>query len=255
MMKLKHLTLALAISCTSAFSAQAASLVAGWDFSQYLSGGQVLSTDGSTLSNTLAANYSSLDPTFGAGAESAAFGRMVLPFAPVGDGSEPFLPVSGSLTSNLAAPVPNPFDSFTILTFEGQTFTELLRMTATAAVSVVFEADLTSVPEIGSDWVLSFGAQNMPGANNSVITVEFSTDGVSYVNVGSANVNAVDTAFSFALGATQSERAFVRLGFQPGASIDNVAISANLAAVPEPATAALLALGLVGLARFGRRRA
>ena len=253
MMKLKHLALAVAVSAASAPSAHAA-LVAGWDFSQYLSGGQILSTDGVTLSDTLAANYSSLDPTFGAGAESAAFGRMVLPFPLVGDGSEPFLPVSGSLTSNLSASTPFVFDSHTILASEGQIFQELLRMAVTETVSVVFEADLTSVPEIGSDWVLSFGAQNMPGENNSVITVEFSTDGVSYVGVGSANVNAVDTAFSFNLAGTQSERAFVRLGFQSGASIDNVGISANLATVPEPATAALLAAGLIGLGRFGRRR-
>ena len=64
MKKLTLLALALAVSIGTAVSAHAASLVAGWDFSQYLSGGHVLSVDGVNLSNTLAANYSSLDPTF-----------------------------------------------------------------------------------------------------------------------------------------------------------------------------------------------
>jgi hypothetical protein len=128
-------------------------------------------------------------------------------------------------------------------------------MAAYSTVSVVFEANLTTVPQTGSNWSLSFGAQILPGTNNSAITVEFSTDGIAWNSVGSANVSAVDTAFTFALATSQSDRAFVRLGFQPGASIDNVAILADLTTVPEPAVASLLAAGLFGLARFGRRRA
>ena len=54
-----------------------ATMVAGWDFSQYLSDSQ-LSVDGATYTDTLSANYSNLDPTFGAGAESAAFGTMYI---------------------------------------------------------------------------------------------------------------------------------------------------------------------------------
>jgi hypothetical protein len=253
---IKQLATAALLSVAIASTASAASLVAGWDFSQYdTSFGQVLTVDGSNLTNTLDANYSSLDPSFGAGAQSAPFGRMTLPFTPVGDGSEAFLPVAGSLLSNLNAPTPNPFDSFSILTSEGQPFTNLLRMAAYSTVSVVFEANLTTVPQTGSNWSLSFGAQILPGTNNSAITVEFSTDGIAWNSVGSANVSAVDTAFTFALATSQSDRAFVRLGFQPGASIDNVAILADLTTVPEPAVASLLAAGLFGLARFGRRRA
>ena len=54
-----------------------ATLIAGWDFSQYFSD-SILSTDGISDTGTLASNYSNLDPTFSAGAESAAFGRMYI---------------------------------------------------------------------------------------------------------------------------------------------------------------------------------
>jgi hypothetical protein len=54
-------------------------LVAGWDFSQYDNDPLSLSIDGgTTLTNTLAANYSDLDPTSGAGFDSAAFGTMFM---------------------------------------------------------------------------------------------------------------------------------------------------------------------------------
>ena len=54
-----------------------ASGIAGWDFSQYFGDG-ILSTDGTTFTNTLPANYSNLDPSFNAGAGSAAFGTMFM---------------------------------------------------------------------------------------------------------------------------------------------------------------------------------
>src|SRR5258707_9305890 len=81
--------------------------IAGWDFSQYFGDG-LLSTDGVTFTNTLSANYSNLDPTFNAGAESAAFGTMFMNGSfgstnvNAGSGTEQFLPTTGSLASNLA---------------------------------------------------------------------------------------------------------------------------------------------------------
>jgi hypothetical protein len=255
----------IALSVFVASSAQA-STIAGWDFSQYLSGGGFLSTDGTTLTNSLSANYSALDATFNAGAESAAFGKMHIDglfgstnITPTGAGDEAFLPIAGSLVSNLNAPVEglgdNPFDSLTILASEGQQFQELLAMSVFGPVSVVFEADLTSVPESGESWSISFGGLTAAAGASATVTIEFSTDGVGYTSFGSVNLTNVDTAFSVSLGTALSDRAFVRLGFagtgQP--LIDNVAIGASI--VPEPATAALLLVGLLGLARAGRRRA
>jgi len=74
--KLLIASMALALSTSVAGSARAV-MIAGWDFSQYAIDG-FITVDGENLTDTLPANYSSLDPTFGAGAESAAFGRLYL---------------------------------------------------------------------------------------------------------------------------------------------------------------------------------
>lgn len=256
MLKLKHLAVAAAASALLAASAQA-SLVAGWDFSQYESGGGVLATDGNgMLANTLSANYSSLDPTFGAGAESAQYGTLYL------NGSfgssnvtNPLTgsirPIDQSLASNLNASSPNPFDSHTILAFEGQTFTEFLKMSAFAPASIVFNADVGAGKQ-GTNWNLSFAAQLLPGVTGSVL-IEVSTDGSAYTSLGSTALSTVDTGYSVNLGSAASRAAFVRLTFGAGATFDNVALSSTIVA-PEPMTASLLAAGLTGLAVIGRRR-
>lgn len=261
MMKLKHMAAAIAIATVTSVSAHAASLVAGWDFSQYWT--PYLTHDNVALSNELPANYSQLDPTFGLGVEAGTYGKMVLPFAAVGDGSEPFLPTNGSLASNLNAPVVgggfNPFDSLSTQSIElPNAANSLNRMAAfTDTSGIVFQADLTTAGLTGSNWTLSFGAQMIAGLGNqtSNISIEFSTDGANYVTLSPALVTQIDTAYSISLGSTASQTAFIRLGFETGASIDNLAILADLAPVAEPATASLLIAGLVGLARFGRRRA
>jgi hypothetical protein len=255
--------LALAASVGSAANA---TMIAGWDFSQYFDVG-TLSTDGATFTDTLGANYSDLDPTFGAGFESAAFGTMYMngtngsdDVGPLlGSGLEPFVPTQatgGSLASNLIAPGGvSDFDSLDVLLSEAQTFANAQAMLASSAVSVVFEADLTGVPEMGSDWSISFGARTFSGVSS--IGIEFSIDGVTFLPFGSVNLTTVDTPVNVVLGAAQSDQAYVRLTFDPSGAnqpiIDNVAISATLA-LPEPSTALLGSLGLIGLAIAGRRR-
>jgi hypothetical protein len=259
-MTLKHLVAALVVSTASAMSAQAA-VISGWDFSQWISGGGLLSVDNATLQNTLGANYSNLDPTFNAGPDSGAYGTMYMDgqfgssaIVPTGNGDEAFLPTAGSLASNLNGILPNPFDSLTIQIFEGALEANLNAMVTNAATSVVFSA-LPGAGALGDTWSVAFGARNAGVLSNQSILVEFSTDGVAYATVGTASLNAVDTAYTFALGGAPSSAGYVRLSFSgAGLLLDNVAISANVT-VPEPATAGLLALGLGGLALLGRRRA
>ena len=240
--------LSMVVSTSIAGSSQAF-LVAGWDFSQFVSDG-LLSINGTTFKTALSANYSDLDPTFGAGAESAAFGTMYVnglfgssTINATGNNDEPFLPTAGSLASNLDAPEPS-FDAFTVLQSEGQVYFNYLSMTAQAPVSVVFRADLSSVPETGGNWSISFAGKTFSGT--STVGVDFSVNGSRYANVGTVSLDAADKRFFLNLGTAVSEGAFVRLNFDPSESgqpiIDNVAISA-----PEPGAIAQSIVAMLGL--------
>jgi hypothetical protein len=246
--RLVTLLISLALTALAAGSSSAqASLVAGWDFSQYAGDGFLSIDGGATFTNTLSANYSDLDPTFGAGFESAAFGTMYVDGSfgstPVtaGSGSEEFLPsaaVGGSLLSNLDAPSLVDFDAFTVLQSEGQLSAESLAMTAPAAVSVVFEADLTGAARTGSNWSLSLGGRTSTGSSS--VAVEFSSDGTSFGSLGSLNLTAVDSTFTVSLGAASTDLAYVRLTFNPVGTaqplIDNVALNADLSEPPTTTT-------------------
>jgi hypothetical protein len=253
MRKLTHAVLAAALALGAAVSANAAPvLVAGWDFSQYYSD-SVHSIDlGQTAAPAdIRANYSSLDPN-GAGAEAAALGVYHLPFTPVGDASEPLLPTAGNLAPNQAQ---GPYNNYSVLANEGQVNTNDLAMLAVSATSIVFESDLRGVPEIGNDYQISLAGKSTSGSGS--IGVEFSTDGTVFVSIGSLSLTGSAALLQSAIQTLGSaaDRAFFRLTLSPGAVIDNVGISASLLTVPEPSTALLLAAGLFGLARIGRRRA
>jgi hypothetical protein len=255
----------LALALLAAAPARA-ELVAGWDFSQYLGDGTLVIDDGSLFQfvDTLSANYSNLDPTFNAGAESALFGTMYIDgqfgstAVPAGTaGAEQILPgfhaPTGSLASNLDAPVQaigdHSFDSLQILQFEGQVNANALAMAALADANVVFEAD-RGTPGIGN-WILSLGARTQTGTAS--LAVEASPTGAGYTSAGSAQLTTTDTRYEFDLGPVAGAKTFVRLRFGVTAPdyalFDNVAIS-----VPEPGAAAGAMGAALALAFCARRR-
>jgi len=260
---LKTTLCSLALSVGITGSAQAV-MVAGWDFSQYAGDG-LFSIDGAEFTNVLSANYSNLDPTFGAGAESAAFGTLFFNGTFGSTNVDPSTtstlnPTSPSLVSNVNAPVagggPVPFDSYTVLLDEGQVFATDLSFQIQSVVSFVFAAYTNTIPGLGSDWSVSFGGQT--GSGTSTVGIDFSTDGITYVNIGSRTLTNVDSAFTMSLAALPSEAAYVRFNVNPtgiGTRIDNLAINGTIVPpVPLPGTAVLLGTALAAFAAFGRRR-
>jgi MYXO-CTERM domain-containing protein len=239
-----------------------AQLIAGWDFSQYTVDG-ALTTDGSTFVNSLAANYSSLDATNNAGAESATYGTFhidgsngstsvnaaasdaaVIPSAAV--------PGSPALTGNLYAPAmtagTNPFNSFSILVGEGQSSAQELGLTARGAADLVFEAGEVGVPR--PDWGVSFVGRTVSGS--STVGVEFSTNCGSYSSLGSVSLTETEQVFNLTvLPGASTDVGCVRLSLDPSGGqpiIDNVAV------VPEPGSGSLAVAGVLGLIALSRRR-
>jgi hypothetical protein len=281
--------LAIAVCTCIAGSAQAVT-VAGWDFSQWQEAGQ-LSTNGTTSTSNLPANYSAYDATFNAGAGAASFGTLYFDgsFGSTSvsqgtpSGTTAFAPTTGSpqgtgsLDSNLQGPVQTHvgtlpflsgkpagvgFEAFPVLEAEGQTFQHSLSMTARTAVDVVFRADtssLTAPGEGGVGWSLSFAGKTFPGAGDSPVDVAFSTNGSSFTTIGSVNLTQTDQRFRVKLSnatGPPTENAYVRLSLDPATAqpiIDNVTLDAIY--VPEPGQMLQLVSGVAGLLALVRRRA
>jgi hypothetical protein len=265
-------------------SAQAA-FIAGWDFTQYSSAGSVaISEDPDTFEpitrDTLTANYSDFDASFGAGGASQPFGTMWMNGAngstDVDADNSIFLPTTGSLAPNLSTPGDNEspvgdvaFDASTTvlqvgpgnyLAGTGQDYRNVLSMRALDDVSVVFEARVSSLGPLyqAENWSITFAG--VSSTLTSDVTVEFSTDGISYAALATANLATSAAAFTRSVLGNVGDNAYFRLGFtstgaNPIPRIDNVTISADVSQVPEPGTASMLLLGLAGLSVAGRRRA
>jgi hypothetical protein len=113
-------------------------------------------------------------------------------------------------------------------------------MTALDPSRVVFEADLSSVPELGRNWSLRFGGKTNVG--RTPVAIDFSTDGRAFTGYGSVDLTDVDTPYQVKLGSARSQKAWVRLAFAPDKSarqqvfIDNVAIDAELVVPASGAT-------------------
>lgn len=290
-MKLRVIASLIAASAFAAGPA-AAGIVAGWDFSQYRASGSL-----TPFTNTLPANYSNSDPTFNAGSGSAAFGTLYF------DGTNgssstltEFLPTAGTMNCErrpsggvlkpLGCAAPNvdgpvrsnknepwsakgdvAFDAHSVLRSEGQQHQNLLGMTASNNVSVVFGAD-AGAPIPQSAWSVSFGGRTLSGVGDNGgplscdpagasecvtnVSIEYSTNGSSYTSFGSVQLTSADTRYSVPLAVNTSQTGYVRLGLAPGAGgaqpiIDNVAL-------PEPGSSVMLLSGMLCILALRRRR-
>jgi hypothetical protein len=273
-----------AAALSIAGSAQAA-FIAGWDFSQYAGAGTLqISEDTNTgdpiNSNTLKSNYSDFDTTFGAGGDSQDYGTMYIN----GDhgstdvdenaGLPIFRTTTGSLTNNVTLPgsnevpvgdvnfnatnTPLQVGAGNYLAGTGQDYNVTLSMISSSVVNAVFEANLSALGplEVGENWSISFAGRVNTDTSN--VTIEFSSDGITYSPLTSALFDMNDTLYTRSVAGNLGDNGFFRLGFSGSASvlprIDNVTISADVSQIPEPGTALLLALGLTGLGVASRRR-
>lgn len=257
----KILTLALATSAIALTGATAqTSLVAGWDFSQYL-GDSFSTIDGTAIPvNTLSANYSffdtNLSPNLYSGAGSEAFGTLYYNGQFGSDlqntsfsNADAIRPTTGNRVSN------NPLINVNLLpasAFPDQEFVNSLSLqignpdaVIPTGFNLVFEA---LAPSVQTDWVFTFAG--IQGLTPDTVSVEFSADGVNYDAPETFNLTTVDTGFSTTAKSVLSDKAYFRLSSSGFSSIDNVGIGA---VVPEPSTyaaiAGALALGLVALRR------
>jgi len=257
-------TAAVLTASMSFAGAAQATAVAAWDFSQYAISG-FLTTDADTfaLTQTLDANYSDLDPNR-LGSPADQFGTMYLngDFGSTDAALEDdFVPNSNDLTLNKDALddetvlIGDPSSLIILDAIEGQANTNPLGFGPDIngnGGSVVFGAELSSVPELGQGWSLSFAGLTQSGGTSEV-GVEFSTDGVNFQSLDPFVLEANAAVFETSALGGPTDEAFFRLTFADSISetfpsIDNVAISATL--VSEPARdlamagALLVVLGL-----------
>lgn len=284
---MKIRSLALVVALVASTSANAVPLlVAGWDFSQ-LSPGSFSIDGGDTDTNTLSAVASQLDidnPALGTtavaspglGLGAAVYGTLYLngqfgSFNAPTDYSTPVVGSTPTLTLNGGSQLPAaPLSSIPFGTqlvtepgstqFSAQEVALVARNNSAPGgiLNIVFGADLSSASQLrASGLELSFAGRTLGGISN--VAVEFSTDGTTYNPIGTASLNGTESVFSFSPVGTDLTQAFYRLKVQGSSPIepriDNVRITADVTAIPEPGTALLMMAGLVGLATLGHKHA
>ena len=268
-MKIKWMKVAaIAVSTAGLAGTATAELIAGWDFSQYTVDGSL--HDGSGNVDTLPANYSSLDATYGAGGtgpgDSADFGTLFM------DGSLGSTNVSEGAASpgpevvarandtkaNRQAPLDmdtagnfpiNVFDAFNVLLGEGQANQSRVGLTARAPVDLVFQANQGAA--LTRTWEVSFAGFAVAPTGPVDVGVEFAANCTSYSLVDTVTLTEDEQAFSVLLAnVTGDDEVCVRLTLDDSNGqpvIDNVA-------VPEPGFAASFVAGVLALLGLERRR-
>lgn len=244
------IAMTVAISAFLAGSASAVN-VAGWDFSDTQSDGLPF--------GTVDANYSSFDPTGGAGAESALYGTATLTGL-VGRGGDIQAGVRGSNPNSVYQDANGTiFGNVLRVQAEGQTFSTPMAVTATSgAGTVTFEGDLSNEGAGigGYGWSISFAGE-VVGASSANIGVEFAPDCASYSSVGTVAVDDEANSYTVEFDKIGSVASCARLTIPNSGdervAVDNVTL--DVIAVPEPGVGVQLIAGVAGLVALFRRRA
>ncbi len=263
------LTAAVALSAT----AQADTLIAGWDFSQYFGTG-FNSTNGMdfTGAGEAQANYSdfSIDPPVkSANPSNSVYGSIFFDGTNGSSDGNPgtlngfeIAPATGNLVSANNGPTAdglfyNDLGSYNTLKAFGQEFANNLNLELHSTFdtkSIVFYGNSTNQT---TDWLMTFAALTTNGDTAATITWEYSLDGMAYVNAGvTSNITNLDTGYTVDLPSMTDfeEDVYFRgtfNGIDQRLRIDNVSIRGVV--VPEPSAVG----GLFGLAALliARRRA
>lgn len=235
-------------------SSASASLVAGWDFSQFTADGDDdidFTFAGITALN---ANYSDLDtdatPGFGGGA--AAFGQATW----ANPSTFSAYNVAGFSSGQGLAGVSDVVGSFDLgpgSIADGQIADSAFGMFNLAGDASVITFALTP-GTLYDDWGVQFGGITNSGAGT--VTLTTSNDGVTFGGPSTVfNLNAADTLYSFDLSALGADDAvFVNMVFSSNAIIDNLAFTGTTA-VPEPSSfAAIIGLMALGFTAVRRRK-
>jgi len=277
----KEITLIAAMVAGTAGAANAQSLTAGWDFSQYstAAGPGFSTTDGSTFTDSVNANYSEFgspqqdkpgadwpdandfgtfhyDGTNG----SSTFDLNNKDVSPQGGGDltvadRGFFGAGGSLNTLEAQGQPNTNSlglGFQDSVVNGKAFTLAI--------------DLANFDggSLGSGWSLSFGAVNDNDADNSsTIGWAYSTDGSSFTDAGIttnvSNTAQEKTVDLSSVSALDDQTTVFFQGTLNGVEdnsttfVDNFGVDATT--VPEPSTyAAIAGVLALGLAAYRRHR-
>ena len=258
---------AITVSSACLAGTAAAELIAGWDFSQYAADGSLDAGSGNV--DTLPANYSSLDSSYGAGGTSpgdsadfgtlfmnGAFGSSNVDETAASPGPE-VVARANDTKANRLAPVTmstsgafpvNAFDALNVLLGEGQANQSRVGLTARTPVDLVFQADQGAV--LTKTWEVSFAGFAVAPTGPVTVGVEFAPGCGSYSLIDTVVLSDAEQSFNMPLANVNAQEVCVRLSLDTANGqpvIDNVA-------VPEPGFASMLVAGVLALLGLERRR-
>lgn len=219
-----------------------ASLIAGWDFSQYPTSG-LNTIDNASFNGSLAANFSDFNfptadvsPSYGTLYYDGQFGSTATTYATFDTSVPEVQPVTSSLLSARGqlgdGLLMSDLSSKNQLQVSGQIYYADIKLMVRGNVSLVFAADAQTP---SGSWAITFAAQDFD--DGASISWDVSTDGSAYAATGlSTALTTADQAYSVSFPQLQgASKVYLRAqftgvngGLGKFLTIDNVGIAADL---------------------------